>query len=321
MFEDLSNRINKLPKLTKAESKLVAYFQEIKDQLALKNIYEISDGARVSVATVTRFVSRLGYDDFLDFKKQLKQALLSKVGSQWENYQKTRAELLGGEGELWTRFSNLVINELKAAHATNPPERLAKVAEMIHQTKGAIYVIGQMNSYAIAYFFWQQLAILCPGAVFLDNQAGNLVHKLLGIKKDDLVFAVSYTSYSQQTTAVIREFAEKGSQVVILTDSDVSPVSRWADAQLVVPLEWNAIMSSRCSGLMLVEALVLHLAQLRRDELGDRVERVQLLSNKLNVFDHPGSRRDVIMRRLDLIMDDALEPGESQSQDLGPEKG
>jgi DNA-binding MurR/RpiR family transcriptional regulator len=304
MFEDLSNRINKLPKLTKAEGKLVAYFQEIKDQLALKNIYEISNGANVSVATVTRFVSRLGYADFLDFKKQLKRALLNKVGSQWDTYQKTRAELLEGEGELWTRFSNLVINELKAVHATNPPERLAKVAEMIHQAKGTVYVIGQLNSYAIAYFFWQQLVLLCPGTVFLDNQAGNLVHRLLEIKKDDLIFAVSYTSYSQQTTGVIQEFAEKEAQVVVLTDSDVSPVSRWADVQLVVPLEWNAIMSSRCSGLMLVEALVLHLAQLKKDEMGERVERAQLLSNKFNLFEHPGSRKDVIMRRLDLCMDE-----------------
>jgi DNA-binding MurR/RpiR family transcriptional regulator len=287
MFDDLIQRIHELPKLTPSEKKIVKYFEAINEQIALKSIYDISSGAKVSVATVTRFVSRLGYKDFNDFKVNARRNLLDRVGSQWDQFTMAREQLLTGEEDLWSRFGNLVINELKAGLANITSESMRKAARLIADTPGRVYVMGQMNSYPVAHLFWQHLTLIRDGAILIDNQAGSPINHLVGLGSDDLLFAASYSAYTKGTSRVIETFAQQGRGVILLTDSAVSPVSRWASLQLVVPVEWSAPFGSRCSALMVVEGLVMYLARIREKALAERLGSYQRLNKAHGTFTDP----------------------------------
>jgi DNA-binding MurR/RpiR family transcriptional regulator len=284
MFDGLIRRINELPKLTPSEKKIVKYFEAVNEQIALKSIYDISSGAKVSVATVNRFVSRLGYKDFNDFKVDTRRNLLDRVGSQWDQFTMARDQLLTGEDDLWSRFGNLVINELKAGLTNITSESMRAAAKLIAETPGQVYVMGQMNSYPVAHLFWQHLTLIRDGAILIDNQAGSPAHHLVGLGPDDLLFAASYSAYAKGTSRVIEAFAQQGRGVVLLTDSAVSPVSRWASLQLVVPVEWSAPFGSRCSALMVVEGLVMYLARIREKALADRLGSYQRLHKAHETF-------------------------------------
>ena len=179
MLKDLSRQINKLKKLTASEKKLVEYFQMAKEQIALQNIYDISQGAEVSTATVTRFVARLGYTDFHEFKAKIRSGLMGRLDSSWDRYQLARKELLGDSKDQWGQFCKLVIHDLEAAHANISSQKMNKVAKTIATAAGTIYVVGQFNSYIVANLFWQQLMLLRPRVVFLNDQCGNLIHRHL----------------------------------------------------------------------------------------------------------------------------------------------
>lgn len=284
MFDDLIRRINALPKLTPSERKIVKYFEEINEQVALKSIYDISGGAKVSVATVTRFVSRLGYKDFNEFKVSTRRNLLDHVGSQWDQFTIARDQLLTGEKNLWARFGSLVINELKAGLANITSESMRAAARLIADTPGRVFVHGQMNSYPVAHLFWQHLTLIRDGVILIDNQAGSPINHLVGVGSDDLLFAASYSSYALGTSRVIKEFATKSRGVILLTDSAVSPVSRWATMQLVVPVEWSAPFGSRCSALMVVEGLVMYLASICETTLAERMGNYQRLNKQHGTF-------------------------------------
>ena len=81
-------------------------------------------------------------------------------------------------------------------------------------------MVGQFNSYIVANLFWQQLTLMRPGIVFLNDQCGNLIHQLLEVGKDDVLFAVAYQRYAHQTTLTVKEFARKRAKVIVLNDSN-----------------------------------------------------------------------------------------------------
>ena len=291
MLKDLSRQINKLKKLTASEKKLVEYFQMAKEQIALQNIYDISQGAEVSTATVTRFVARLGYTDFHDFKAKIRSGLMGRLDSSWDRYQLARKELLGDSKDQWGQFCKLVIHDLEAAHANISSQKMNKVAKTIATAAGTIYVVGQFNSYIVANLFWQQLMLLRPRVVFLNDQCGNLIHQLLEIDQEDVLFAVGYQRYAHQTTLTVKEFARKKAKVIVLNDSELSPLSKYASIELTVPVEWPAVFGSRCSGLMVVEGLAVHIAKLLEKSLPDRITHAMTLANDFDSFTNKITQR------------------------------
>ena len=215
MLKQLFSRIEKIDRLTASEAKLTAFFQENEKHLPLKTIYDISNGAGVSTATVTRFVVRIGYKDFNDFKTSINNELMGSLDSSWERYQLSKKHLLKDDKNTWTQFSRLVIDDLEAAHANICNEDLVKAARMIADAKGSVYIMGQFNSYIIAYLFYQQLMFLRPGAVFLNNQSGNIPHQMIDAGEDDVLFVVTYQRYAHQTTLAVKEFAKKGAKIIV----------------------------------------------------------------------------------------------------------
>jgi DNA-binding MurR/RpiR family transcriptional regulator len=178
----------------------------------------------------------------------------------------------------------LVINELKTGLANITSESMRAAAQLIAETPGRVYVMGQMNSYPVAHLFWQHLTLIRDQAMLIDNQAGSPINHLVDLGPNDLLFAASYSSYARGTTRAIKEFAQRGRGVILLTDSAVSPVSKWATIQLVVPVEWGAPLGSRCSALMVVEGLVMYLARIGEKQLAERLGSYQRLNKQHGTF-------------------------------------
>lgn len=299
LLKELFARIEKLDKVTSSESKLIRYFQTNEQRLALHTIYDISKGAKVSTATVTRFVTKIGYADFVDFKNSITRELMTSLDSSFERYQLSKHHLLDGAQSVWARFCELVISDIRAAHSNIPDARLKKVARLIAQTKGNIYVMGQFNSYVVAHLLYQQLLLLRPGIIFLENQAGNLPYQFMDAGENDLIFAVTYQRYADQVTKTVKQFSRKKAKVVVLNDSASSPVSGYADIELTVPIAWSAVFGSRCSGLVVVEALTVILAQMLEKNLGDRMTKAMLLSGEYNSFTHKIKQKRILQKGLE----------------------
>lgn len=97
-----------------------------------------------------------------------------------------------------------------------------------------------------------------------------------------------------QTTLAVKEFAERGATVIVMTDSELSPVSKWASLQFVVPIGWPAVFGSRCSGLMVVEGLTIHIANLLEDSLAERITNAMRLAKNFESFSHERSQRKLL---------------------------
>jgi len=281
--DNLFLRIKNLPHMTKGEVNIIEYFKAVRMELAMENINSISEGADVSKATVTRFVKKLGYKDFAQFKASLRSDLFSNLDSPYLRYQVQKATQEEMEGEAWAFTVEATIGDLKKALSLNSDEKITQAAEILSQKKGRLFIMGQLGSYGIAHYFWQCLDFLDP-AILLDNHGGSLYRQIVDIDKNDVLFAISYTGYAKQTTLTMKHFHKRGAQVVLLTDSETSPTTQWSHLNLIAPTQWETLLMSRCSCLMVVEGILSSITRTTDDPSQKRAEEIRQLSDEFDVF-------------------------------------
>lgn len=276
-------RINNLSHMTRGETDIVNYFKEVRAELAMENILSISEGANVSKATVTRFVKKLGYRDFAQFKSSLRRELFSSLDSPYQRYQAQKSTLEKEGRDPWTLVVDATIGDIKEALALNTDRKITEAARMLGQNTGRLFVIGQLASFGIAHYFWQSVCLIRP-AVFLDSFSGNMTFPLVDVNENDVLLAISYLNYSQQTTRVMKHFHGRGARVVLLTDSETAPPAQWSHLQLLAPTQWETMLISRCACIMVVEGILSAMFRMADDRVQKRVDEIWRISNAFDVL-------------------------------------
>ena len=283
-------RINNLTHMTNGEARIVSYFKKARNELAMENILSISEGAVVSKATVTRFIKKLGYQDFAQFKADLRRELFSSLDSPYQRYQAQKSSLDKEERDPWALVVDAAIGDIKEALALNSDEKITETAALLGRKKGRLFVIGQLASFGIAHYFWQSVNLLKP-AVLLENLSGNLTTQLVDVNEDDVLFAVSFMHYSQQTAHVMKHFFERGARVVFLTDSEMARPAQWSHIRLLAPTQWETVLISRCACIMVVEGLLSAMFRITDDDVKQRIDEIWRLTNTFNVL-YPIEKND-----------------------------
>lgn len=276
-------RIKNLPCLTKGEDNIVRYFKNNRSELAFANIHSISKGANVSNATVTRFIKKLEYKDFAQFKANLRRELFSNLDSPYRRYQAQKVDKINKESDSWSLTVEAAIGDLKEALALNSNQKITEAAEIMSETKGRLFIMGQRLSYGIANYFTQYLHF-CKPAILLDTAGGCLTQQLRDINENDTLFAISYFGYTQQTTLTMKYFYEQGAQVLLLTDSETSPPSKWSNLQLIAPTQWETVIMSRCSCMMVVEGILSAMTSMVGAPTEKQLDKDKCLAEIFNVF-------------------------------------
>ena len=267
MNSNLFDRIDSLGQVTPSQQKIIYYLRKIKGNAALETIESISRGAGVSKASITRFIILLGYRGFIDFRRQMKTEMMSQLASPLDLYQLQR-DKLQNDAELWDKLAESIVTDIQLAKAYNRSDVIEEAARILADCTGSVYIVGQVYSYTLAHHLWLSMLFLRPNVFFLDNHAGNLVHRLIDITDEDVLFAACRSPYARGAVTVMRRFAEKGAKIILMTGAEKTPISKMADIQLVAPVEWETILGSRCSSLALIEALSLYMARY----LGNKIE-------------------------------------------------
>ena len=287
---ELFLRINNLPYLTKSEAKIIRYFKEHREQLALENIQSISQGVGASKATVTRFIQKLGYKDFAEFKASLRMDFYSKLHSPYQRHKAQQSELKGQTRDPWAATFDAAVGDMKQALDLNSNEKIMAAARTLNHAKGRLFVLGFLASYGIAHYFHSSLFFMKP-SVLLDNHAGNLYQQLADVGAEDVLFAISYQGYVEYVTRAMQHFHNKRAKVVLLTDSQTAPPVKWADHYLLAPTRWESALISRCSCMMVVEGVLSAMVGMGEDSVQNRVDKLWNLADTFETFSVRSQKR------------------------------
>ena len=123
-----------------------------------------------------------------------------------------------------------------------------------------IYVAGVRRSYAVASYTTYALQHTRKRVVQISGLGGMLRHQVHGIRKGDVLFAVSFTPYGRETQFCARVARQQGADVLLVTDNRLSALAKQARVVLAVKESSVFAFRSLTNTVSLCQALFIALA-------------------------------------------------------------
>ena len=283
MSKALLDRLSALGTMTASEKKLAHFFEQMHTSLAFENLASISEKVGVGKSTVTRFVVRLGYQDFYTFIREIKEEAASTLDTPLKRYTTAR-EKNSREAKQPDNHLTAVQENLKYTLEQINIKEFNRAVKLLADTKRPLYLIGSATAEPLMAYFYLLLCYLRNNVVLLDGNSPTIAHRAGRIDKKAVLFSLAFNRYPKLTGSIMEYFNSKGAEVIFLTDRHTSPILSHAKTKLVVHAEGAGMFKTRCSALAVMEALLFDVANLVGDQIPARYEDKTDLMRHLDVY-------------------------------------
>ncbi|GAA5542722.1 MurR/RpiR family transcriptional regulator [Brucella sp. NBRC 113783] len=219
---------DRLPKRLKQCADFVAANQ---DRIAVSTVAEMADGAGVQSSAFMRFCQLLGFSGFSEMQKLFRES----YAGGWPDYS-TRLEHLretaaNSAPALLAEFAEAGRTSLEGLLKTIEPEALERAVEILARAE-TIHLVGIRRAFPVASYLAYALEKMQVPAM-LHSAVGKL-ENMHAIRKGDVLLTITFSPYSAETVEMAESAAARGVNVVGITDTIVSPLSKLAQQTLLV---------------------------------------------------------------------------------------
>jgi DNA-binding MurR/RpiR family transcriptional regulator len=240
--------------------------------VALQSMRECARRAELRPASFTRLAHALGFDGFDAIKARCQEALAPQAGYA------ARAQALQATARQSADWLD-ALNEAQHANTASisGQNRRAQFEQAADAMLAATHVhfLGLRASHGLAFHLHYTYGLIAPNGSLVQGLGGTLVDQLGHMERGDMLVAISLSPYTRQTVEAVEQARKQGVQVLVLTDSQLSPISRLADRVLLFRAEGPSYFHSMVGGLALAEALVAAVAVRGGRKVLDRLTSVQ----------------------------------------------
>jgi DNA-binding MurR/RpiR family transcriptional regulator len=211
-----------------------------------KKTAEIID---VSETMVIRFCKAIGYAGYGELQKDVQQSLLSLKPPKRDN-----------GNEQVNSFERIMQSDEKNIHqaSLNIDWDVAKqIVDCLVQSKSTS-IVGYYHSFSYAHWFYFLLHHL------IDNTSLYRPETDIGFTKkgkDHTIIIFSYYRYALEGIRLAKEAKENGNTIVIITDSELSPIVEYGDHVLTIHSAKKSILEKGPITFSVLNTLLLHIAQ------------------------------------------------------------
>lgn len=244
----------------------------------LERMAELAKRSNVSPPTVVRFISRLGFSGYPAFQRALAREIHEHLGSPLEQYDRAdrrveSAQFLGYAASVYNQGINESFAEL-------PESEFFRAVALLADPRRRIHLVGGRFSRILAQYLSAHLQMIRPGVeVVADDEIGRL-GLVTDSSRHDVIVAFDYRRYDTDTVRFAQRLADRGAEVVLLTDRWLSPVADLASVVLPVRVEAPSPFDSLVPALALVESLIAAVADRIGDEGRARLEQLEAMRTR-----------------------------------------
>jgi len=218
-----------LPELHPAEKRIGEFVCDFPGELASYSAQELAALAHVSKATVTRFIKRLGYENYEEARRHARAE--KQTGSRL--FLASAADV-GAEQSIKAHVAQAVANLEATFLAVTESQIDAAVNAMLHARK--VWVVGFRSSHPFAaYLQWQLIQVIESIAV-IPGAGQTMGEHLVSIGENDVVVFFGLRRRTTQSNAIIEQVRRSNAQLLYITDEGA-------------PFETNAAWHFQCQTL------------------------------------------------------------------------
>jgi len=250
--------------LTPSQKKVASYLHNNINEAFLLNSFQIAKKANVSEATVTRFISNLGFSGFSEFKKEIAQRVV-KDFSTTKRLAESAESLEEGPGNIFAEILKGDIENIRALRATISDQSFEKAVKKLCSAR-SIYVLGLRSSYALAFYLAFNLRFFLKKVILLTPGIGDIPEQVLELRKDDVLVVISFRRYTRESFDIAEKIKKKEASVIAITNSELSPIAKLADVSLIASTKIPTYIESCTAPMSLINALITAIALRKKDK-------------------------------------------------------
>lgn len=252
--QDLMRMIQvKFPRLSKGQKLIAEYILKHYDKAAFMTAAKLGTSVGVSESTVVRFANELGFSGYPKLQKALQELIKNKLTTVQRielsnNFISVESAL---KGVLKSDMENLRVTLEKIDYKT-----FDQVVNNIFEAK-RIYIIGLRSSTALAEFLGFYLNLILDNVKVVAYGVSDIFEQMINISKDDLVIGIGFPRYAARTIESLTYAHSRGTKVVAITDSLLSPLASNADYTLIAQSNMASFVDSLVAPLSVINALII----------------------------------------------------------------
>jgi len=278
LFQQISAKYKTLPP---SQRKVAEYFFHNLNQAIILNATQIAAQAKVSEATVIRFVNGLGYSGFSDFKRVVGQQILADYSTSTRLIES--AKTLEGRRSLFTDILMGDIEKIRDLGSRINEEMFNKAVEKLCSARN-LYILGLRSSYALAFYLAFDLRFFLNSVRLVELGVGDLPEQLRDIGPSDVLVVISFKRHTQETVRIAEKVKEKKPFIIAITNSELSPTAQLSDMALIAETKIPAYFESYTAPMSLLNALITAIALREKDKAIPMLDRLEKEFEKFDTF-------------------------------------
>ncbi|MGX8691601.1 MAG: MurR/RpiR family transcriptional regulator, partial [Eubacteriales bacterium] len=248
--------------LSKSHKKIADYILENYEKAAFLTAAKLGETTGISVSTVVRFATTLGYEGYPEFQDALRETIKGKLTST------QRIEVAGNQIQDNDLLTSVLQKDREMIRNTMTAVSKEDFEQASRAINGArrIYIVGVRSAAPLANFMYFYFKMIYDDVRLISsNSSSEMFEEIYRIEPEDVCVAFSFPRYSMQVQSVVRYAHDKGAKTIAITDNDDSPIAELADFILVAKSNMVSFIDSLTAPLSLVNALIVSSARGRRN--------------------------------------------------------
>lgn len=264
---------------TPSDKKIGEYIVDNPEQIVNYNTLELADLIDTSQSAIIRFIKKIGYKGYIDFKIDVAKSL-EESNDFFPDEVITKNESIEN---IISKSKNNVSATVEKTYALIDTEAIKRAIDDINKANN-IYLAGVGSSGLICEDFSYKLQ-RSGKKVFYQVDAHTNLALVANIDKDDLLIAISYSGLTKEIL-IASEYAKKvGAKVISISKSLNSTLAHNSNELLLIPeiereMRYGAI-SSRLSSQIITDILYYGYVAANTEKVNENMRTSKELTNKL----------------------------------------
>ncbi|UAL12366.1 MurR/RpiR family transcriptional regulator [Caulobacter segnis] len=250
--------------LSKRLQQIARYVLDEPNEMALETLAVISERCGVQPSAIVRFAKTFGYPGASQMQRLFRDGLLSGhaglgYGERVRHFNEAVARKSDGGADVLSEFVEGNTLALQNLTQTVSEADMKDAVALIDRAE-TVYVVGFRRSFPVASYLAYSLQQVNKRTLFIDGVAGLTKQQVQTIGPRDLLIAVSYHPYAEETVQAVDMATQRGARILSISDSLVSPIAKPAELVLHVRESEVRTFRSLAASICLAQALVIGFA-------------------------------------------------------------
>jgi len=285
IMDDIVKKIQSMS-LTRTGADIADYILAHLSTVGFQSVTALAAEIGVSDTSVIRFIRKLGYKGYSDFRNEMNVRAAQKINqtmdlSPGEKYAQTLEQIT--PSDLINNVSQYTFSNLQKTYAQLDQETVEQIVDIILASDRK-YIAGFHGTACCAQYMASKLLFLTPHVVLLTHADATAAENILDITEHDCLFIFSFPRYSEINQVLMDIAGKNGAKIILVTDRRTCPLANKADVIIVACVEGLGFTNSYVAPLSLSEVILLAVSGRKGENQSKRFREIDEVMGKEKLY-------------------------------------